>query len=460
MLLFGRIYTFYNPKVVFMSCVFLFEVGSAVCGSAPNSAAFVVGRAIAGIGASAIMGGAMVIIFCTIPLHRRPLIQSVMAAVFGISSSCGPLLGGAFATRVSWRWCFYINLPFGGIVLLYLFFFLDMPPARESSLSRKRKLEKLDPIGTAVFVPCITCVVLALQWGGSTYAWSDWRIVLLFVLFCVLLVVFVAIQLWKKEEATIPPRILRQRSIAFGAIGQFFLGGTMVIAIYYIPIFFQAINHLDAIQSGIRTLALVLALVVFAIITGALVTRIGYYTPFMTVGYAVLTVGCGLLTTWTPDLPTSHWVGYQIITGAGIGMSMQQANLAAQTVLTRKDVATGSSLMWFAQSLGGSIWTAVAQTSFTNKLASGLANVPGLDPRIVTNAGATDLYEVVPPEVLPEVLSAFSQALAHGAFYVTVAVSAAACLSSLGVEWKSVRRDVVKKRSSEGLAGEKEKADV
>jgi MFS family permease len=105
MLLFGKIYTFYSTKMVFLSAIGLFEIGSAICGAAPNSTAFIVGRAIAGLGSSGIFGGAIVIMVHTIPLAKRPMYQGLFGAMLGIASVVGPLLGGAFTQYVSWRWC-------------------------------------------------------------------------------------------------------------------------------------------------------------------------------------------------------------------------------------------------------------------------------------------------------------------------------------------------------------------
>jgi MFS family permease len=176
-LIFGKMYTFYNIKWIYLGAIFPFEVGSLVCGVAPNSTALIIGRAIAGIGGSGIYSGAIIIISRTVPLHQHSSYTSAIGSMYGIASVAGPLMGGAFTDRISWRWCFYINIPFGAVASLFILFFFQAPKqVRVQAAGWRAQLEQFDLLGTVLFIPAIVCILLALQWGGSTYAWGNARI--------------------------------------------------------------------------------------------------------------------------------------------------------------------------------------------------------------------------------------------------------------------------------------------
>ena len=234
----GRVYTFYDPKWVYLGSLVVFEIGSAICGGAPNSTAFIIGRAIAGLGNAGQFQGALIIIVNIIPLHKRPMYTGFVGMVFGIANAVSPLLGGVFTDGPGWRWCFYINLPLGGAVLLLHTFFLHIPKEnlQRKPTTLKEKITRLDPIGTFFFLPAVICLLLALQWGGLTYQWSDARIIALLVLFAVCFVAFLGIQKWKGENATVPGYIFLNRSILAGCWFSFFIGGAMVTTMYFLPI--------------------------------------------------------------------------------------------------------------------------------------------------------------------------------------------------------------------------------
>ncbi|PQE29452.1 hypothetical protein CJF32_00003198 [Rutstroemia sp. NJR-2017a WRK4] len=260
-LIFGKIYQFYVCKWVLLTAIGIFEVGesdtvdsptgasanSAICGSAPNSISFILGRA---IGSAGIFNGVLLIMMANVPLRKRPVFMGLFGGAFAVANACGPLLGGVFTTKVYWRWCFYINLPIGALVVSVLLITIDAS-GRVNTDSFRQQLKKFDRLGTLVFVPGIVCLCLALQWGGNTYSWANARIITLLTLGSILLIIFMIIQFHAGENATVPIRIIKQRSIAAGVWFSFFNPGAMFILIYYLPIWFQAIKGLDAINSGL-----------------------------------------------------------------------------------------------------------------------------------------------------------------------------------------------------------------
>lgn len=302
----------------------------------------------------------------------------------------------------------------------------------------KQRINCLDPIGAAVFFPCVVCLLLALQFGGITYAWSNARVIALLVLFGVLLAVFIAIQLWRQEMATVPPRILANRNISAGIFFSFCIGSSMMVMIYFLPIWFQAIKGVSAMKSGIMNIPMILGLVIATIIGGILTQKIGYYVPWMYLSVVLMPIGAGLISTFTVHTGHSKWIGYQVIFGLGIGLGMQQPAVAVQTVCARKDVATGVSLSFFMQSLGGAMCTSISDNVFGSQLSKGVSTVPGVDIDTIAHVGATSLRHFVPKASLPAVLEAYNSALVQ-AFYVAVGMSALAIFGALPMQWLSLK---------------------
>ncbi|KAJ5162781.1 uncharacterized protein N7500_004611 [Penicillium coprophilum] len=435
----GKVYTFYSTKTIFLIAVLIFEVGSAVCGGAPNSKAFIVGRAIAGIGSAGIFSGASVIIAQIVPLEKRPMYVGLMGSTFGISSIVGPLMGGAFTDNVTWRWCFYINLPIGGLTMVILFFFLTVPH-KPQPYTWKQQILRLDPLGSVLFLPSVICFLLALQWGGATYPWSNGRVIALFVISGILMIAFVGVQVRLKKDATVPPHIFSQRSIISGVVFSMCVGGGLISMMYTLPLWFQGVQGTSAVKSGIDTIPMVLALVVGTIISGGIITATGYYVPWMFVAAILMSTGAGLMTTFKVDTNHAAWIGYQVLFGIGIGTGMQQPSMAAQTILSMDEVAIGISLMFFSQSLGGAIFIAVAQSLFQNYLGTNLPRVQGIDVAKIMDTGATGLSGAVPANKLAEVLALYNDGLRRS-FIVSVAVSCLMVAPALTMEWKSIKKE-------------------
>ncbi|EAS29817.3 drug:H+ antiporter-2 [Coccidioides immitis RS] len=437
-LLFGKLYTYFSIKWVFLIALFIFELGSLVCGVAPTSTALIIGRAIAGLGSAGLFTGALVTIAHTVSLDKRPMFFGLIGGVYGVASVAGPLMGGAFTDHLTWRWCFYINLPLGAVTAVGLVFLLKLKEKKKESL--RNLFWRLDPIGSVVFVPAIVCLLLALQWGGVNYPWSNGRIIALFIIFGLTLIGFCILQVYLKENATVPARIARQRSIASASLFGLCIGGSFFIYIYFIPIWFQAIRNTSAVTAGVYSLPLILAEIVAIVVSGALVTHLGYFAPFFIGSSVLMSVGAGLLTLFTVDTPQKEWVGYQFLYGFGVGLGFQQGGVAAQAVLNLNDVSIGTAMVLFLQILGGSVFVSVAQNLFTNRLVEGIVklNLPGLNPEAIVHAGATGLRRVVDPDYLPQVLVVYNDAILR-TFQVGLILSCLSILGAVGIEWRSVK---------------------
>jgi hypothetical protein len=293
--------------------------------------------------------------------------------------------------------------------------------------------------GTACFLPAIVCLLLALQWGGSKYAWNSGRIIALLVLFVLLAAAFLAIQIWKQENATVPPRIFKNRNVWGAAWFTAMLGASFFIIVYYLPIWFQAIKGATATKSGIMNLPAILGLVVISMVSGVAITILGYYTPFMLLSSVLMSIGAGLLTTLETDSNHSKWIGYQFIFGAGVGFGMQQALIAVQTVLKIDDVPIGTAIMIFAQTLGGALFISVGQNVFTNQLIKNLSvSVPDFDSSIVLVVGATELKTQIEQKFLSGVLFAYNKTLTQ-TFIVSAACAAFSIFGALFVEWRNMK---------------------
>ncbi|EAL86150.1 hypothetical protein LV164_003885 [Aspergillus fumigatus] len=446
-LLFGKIYTFYPVKAVMLSSILLFEVGSAVCGAAPNSTAFIVGRALAGIAAAGIFAGSVVCIVYAVPLEKRPKIQGLFGAVFGLASIVGPLVGGAFTSHVTWRWCFYINLPCGGLAMAAIPFCLKVPDRNTTKVTWTEKLKQLDVPGMCCLVPGVVCLVLALQWGGQKYDWNNSRIIVLLTLMGVLLLGFVAVQILLTRTATIPLRIFSRRSIFAGVWATICIGASQYVFIYFLPIWFQSIKGVSAVDSGLRLLPLMLSMVAASILSGVTTQKVGYYTPLAIIGSCIMAIGAGLLTTLQIHTGHGKWIGYQILYGFGMGMCFQQPNLAAQTVLPTKDVPVGIAVMFFSQLLGAAAFVPVGENVLANQLMMRLSGIPGIDSDIVTSGGATSLLSLVPSDLRGTVLTAYNEAL-RKVFQIGLIVACLTILGTASFEWVSIRK---KSEASSGV---------
>ena len=335
----GKIYANFDLKWSFLVSMFIFEIGSLICGVAPNSKSLVVGRAIAGLGGAGLSVGGTSIIAFTVRPAKRPMMMGVIGMTYCLAAVLGPLLGGVFSDRVSWRWCFYINLPIGGLAAVAVFFFFHLPAAAAPpQISWTEKLLHIDPVGIVLTIGGITCFILALQYGGNIHPWNSSVVIGLLVGFGLLVIALLAWEIFLGEYAMMLPRLYKQRSLSFTAPYQFFFMGSYIVLLYYLPIYFQSIRGATPLKSGVNNLPLVLAAAVFALAGGAVVTVTGRAQQVVFIGSMLATVAIGLIYTFDINTSTAKWIGYQVFTGASMAFAIMHGLTIAQANVGPKDI--------------------------------------------------------------------------------------------------------------------------
>jgi MFS family permease len=308
---------------------------------APNSTTLIIGRAIQGLGAAGIGTGAYTIIAFVAEPRKRPTFTGIIGMSYGIASALGPLIGGAFADKISWRWCFYINLPIGGVsALTILLFFHNPRDAKPVEASWKEKLLQMDPVGVAMIMGAILMYILVLQYGGQTKAWDSSDVIGLIIGFVVILIIFGIWEYFQGERAIIVPRLFKQRTVWISSIYAFVFLGSYFLVIYYLPIYFQSVNNVSATMSGVDSLPLILAVTVAMISSGMFITATGIASPIKVSGAAIAIVASGLLYTLDTDTSTGKWVGYQILGGVGWGIAWQVPIMVGQGNADPKDISS------------------------------------------------------------------------------------------------------------------------
>ncbi|KAK5663736.1 hypothetical protein OQA88_4167 [Cercophora sp. LCS_1] len=437
---YGRVFSLFSVKKAYLNAMFFFILGSLLCGVAPNSITLIVGRAIAGFGSAGILTGSFVVVATAVPLQVRPIFMAVVGLMFGVGASVGPLLGGVFTDLVTWRWCFYINLPVGGATVAAMILFFN--PRRHPESERKflDRFLDLDIVGNILLLGASIMLFLALEFTTSGIPWSSAKIIGLLVGCGVVSVLFVLWQRFKADSALMPPRILMQRTVSASCGMAFMTYGAIINLTFFLPVWFQAIKGDSPIISGVNMIPYFAVNAFFSLVAGIFVSIYGYVTPPAVIGSAIGTVGLGLLTLLNPDTTTAQWVGYEVLASAGFGLSIQQGFTAVQTVLDPSDMAVGTAAVVASQSLGGAIFLSVGNSVFQNQLLKADAQnlVPDVDIKRVIDVGAAAFRSLVPANELPLMLEVYNGAL-QKVFIVGIPLGALAAFISCFIEFKSVR---------------------
>ncbi|KAI1259418.1 major facilitator superfamily domain-containing protein [Xylariaceae sp. FL1019] len=447
----GKIYTYFNTKWVYLAFFVVFEVGSLLCGVATSSTFFIIGRAIAGIGVSGLQNGALSLCAGAVPLQKRPFYLGLLIGIGQLGIVLGPLIGGALTDYVSWRWCFYINLPVGGVAF-FLMTFIHAPEqivkAPFSMGHVRRSLPKFDLFGFALFAPFAIMLLLALQFGTEQeYAWNSSVNIGLFAGAGVSLILFVLWEWHTGDNAIIPFSMLRTRIVWGSTMYYWPLIACIFVGTQYIPIYFQSVKGASPILSGVYLLPSILSQLFFLIASGILIQKVGYYLPFAVVAGAGAVVASALLSTLQPGSSTGEWIGYQIIFGLR-GCGIQVAVIAIQNALPPAQSQIGLAFTVFCQNFAAAVFVVVGNTIFTQGLTEQVTKlVTPLDPRVTpavvlaAGSSAEGIRSLFPGggEGLDALLTAYSNAF-DLICYLMVGLAAISFIFSFFSGWVNLKK--------------------
>ncbi|KAI9293525.1 MFS general substrate transporter [Neoconidiobolus thromboides FSU 785] len=403
--LYGKISDIFGRKYTILMALFIFTVGSIVCGAAPNMIVLIIFRAISGIGGGGLYSLSIIIISDLIPPRIRGIFIAIASGIYAVASIVGPLVGGAFSDKVTWRWAFYINIPICTITFIIVFFFLNLPIPKGNM---REKLGRVDFYGAVTLMLFTICLVLGLTWGGGEYEWNSAAVIVPLVLAGLFLIAFIYVESKAVKEPIVPGRVLNRNTISAN-ISAFFVGALFMVSVYYLPIYYQVVRNYDATNSGLELLPLMLGAVACNFVNGIIVTKTGKYRFISIIGGIFLIVGAALYgSLYRVNITRAEEIIFPLIIGFGVGLSFQNSIMVVQIASTDEDVATSTSLAFFSNLLGSLVGLAIQGTIFNNYLASTLHQLlPELDTKLMLSS--VNMIYSLPDDQLNQVLYAYIQ---------------------------------------------------
>lgn len=366
----GRLTDMYGRKFFYIAGLIIFLMASCACGLSNTMPQIIVFRGIQGVGAGVMMANAFTVIGDLFPPAERGKYQGIVSGVFGLSSIIGPTLGGFITDAISWHWVFFINIPFGTVViLLFLFFFPNFRPD-----TRKHQV---DYAGVATLILAVVPAMLALTWGGVEYPWGSIQVLGMFVFSAFMLAAFLFIEN-RNQEPIIPLGLFKNRTVSISAIVIFLTGFGMFGSIIFIPLFFQGVLGVTATTSGNILTPMMLGIVGGSFISGQFLSRTGgHYKLQGIAGISIMALGMGLLSRMTVETRYSIAIINITATGFGLGITMPLYTIAVQNAVPYKFLGIATASAAFFRSFGGSVGLAVLGSVMNNGFVAGIeTNLP------------------------------------------------------------------------------------
>jgi EmrB/QacA subfamily drug resistance transporter len=426
----GKLSDLYGRRLLFQLGIAVFLLGSVLSGMAGTMTQLIAYRAVQGLGAGALVPLAMTIIGDVYTIEERARMQAFFSGVWGLSSVVGPIVGGFITDQLSWRWVFYINVPFGILAAIIMQLSLKEP--------KRTSRPSIDYAGAALLMASITLLMLALVEGGATLReFASARNIGLLIVAALLAALFIYVER-RARDPIVPLELFRNRVVAVSVTAGFLAGVAMFGAISFVPLFAQGALGSTATEAGSLLTPLMLSWVGLSIVGGRLLLKVGY-RPTTLAGLFLLTLGFALLSNFQRTTPRVWLYVDLILIGAGLGLTMLTLLIAVQQSVSRAQLGIATSLNQFSRSIGGAVGVAIMGAVLTAGLASHLQRYARTGAGPLTPERAAELASnpnalidpqaraALPPEVLDELQESLAAAI-HNVFWTGTALAGLALL--------------------------------
>ncbi|KAL9616549.1 MAG: hypothetical protein Q9160_008591 [Pyrenula sp. 1 TL-2023] len=355
----------FGRKPSLFAAIIIFTIGAIIGAVANNFTVILVGRTIQGIGGGGVLILPEIIVTDLVPLAKRPAYFSIFSGIWALGSVMGPILGGGFAQDVSWRWIFWINLPFAGIGFILAALFLQLNQ-RISTLSAK--LKRVDWVGTVLFIAASTGFLIPLTWGGVMYAWDSWRTLVPLIVSAFGFLPFILWEIYGAAEPLMRLSLFKNRTTNIAFLITFLHGIILWCLLYYLPLYYEGVKGYSPIITGVAVFPETFTVAPAAIVTGIVISKTGRYRLILQLGLLLGTIGCGILYLLKPDTSIPGFIFLNLVSGIGMGMVFPTETIAIQASSPAADVAFAMGLFSLFRAFGQSVGVAIGGVVFQNEM--------------------------------------------------------------------------------------------
>lgn len=452
--LYGRLSDIVGRKVVFLSGVALLALGDLLCSFAKTGPQLYAFRGIAGAGSGAITALAMMIVSDVVTLENRGKYQGILGSCVGLGNAIGPFLAGVFVEKSTWRGLFWCICPLavlsGGLVALTL------PPSRIHG-DWKAKIKAIDYYGVVTSSAAILLLLIPISGGGTYFEWNSPMVISMITLGAISMVLFVIIERKIAVMPMMPLHLFKIPAVCAIIVQNFLFGIVYYSHLYYLPIYYQNVRQFSPLLSAALIIPFVAGQSSFSILTGQYVSRVKRYGEVIWSGYALWTLGSGLILLLNRTTPRWQIVIFLLIEGLGVGGVFQPTLVAAQAHSLKRDRAVVISVRNFARALGGALGLALSSAVFSNVLKKSLNSVSAALPPEYESGVLAAILKVPDVSILTsvqadQVLDAY-MAASRAVFLLWAPIIGTCLILCVFIKDKGLQRAEEKKQEPVELSG-------